>query len=114
VLPPWCDQHQFRSIVLVTARDHSRRLRRVIDRVLKGHPTRVTVQPSRYSSFDPDRWWKTRSGIRTEIEEFQKLVLTSFCTQCHFDVERCAGIHVRDRQGHSYHVAHRTFFIVDV
>jgi hypothetical protein len=75
VLPPWCDQHQFRSIVLVTARDHSRRLRRVIDRFLKGHPTRVTVQPSRYSSFDPDRWWKTRDGVRTEIVELQKLVL---------------------------------------
>jgi hypothetical protein len=23
VLPPWCDQHQFRSIVFVAARDHS-------------------------------------------------------------------------------------------
>src|SRR5262249_47025302 len=75
VLPAWCDQHQFRSIVFVAARDHSRRLRRVLDRVMKGHPTRVTVRPARYSSFDPDRWWETRTGIRTEIVEFQKLVL---------------------------------------
>jgi uncharacterized SAM-binding protein YcdF (DUF218 family) len=74
-LPPWCDQHQFRSIVLVTARDHSRRWRRVLDRVMKGHPTRVTVQPVRYSEFDPDQWWKTRGGVRTEIIELQKLVL---------------------------------------
>jgi hypothetical protein len=74
VLPSWCDQHQFRSIVLVTARDHSRRLRRVLNRVMKGHLTRVTVHPSRYSSFDPDRWWETRGGIRTEIFELQKLV----------------------------------------
>src|ERR1700730_13530659 len=74
VLPPWCDQHQFRSIVFVAARDHSRRMRRVLDRAMKGHPTRVTVQPARYSSFDPDRWWETRSGIRTEIFELQKLV----------------------------------------
>jgi len=74
-LPPWCDQHQFRSIVLVTARDHSRRWRRVLDRVMKGHPTRVTVQPARYSIFDPDRWWKTRGGVRKEIVELQKLVL---------------------------------------
>jgi hypothetical protein len=29
----------------------------------------------RYSSFDPDLWWKTRSGVRTEIVELQKLVL---------------------------------------
>jgi hypothetical protein len=45
---------------------------------MKGHLTRVTVQPSRYSSFDPDAWWETRSGIRTEISEFQKLVLEIF------------------------------------
>jgi hypothetical protein len=75
VLPPWCDQHQFRSVVFVAARDHSRRLRRVLDRVMKGHATRVTVQPARYSSFDPDRWWETRVGVRTEIIELQKLVL---------------------------------------
>jgi hypothetical protein len=74
-LPAWCDQHQFRSVVFVGARDHSRRLRRVLDRVMKGHPTRVTVQPARYSSFDPDRWWETRAGVRTEIIELQKLVL---------------------------------------
>jgi hypothetical protein len=75
VLPTWCDQHQFRSIVLVAARDHSRRLRRVLDRAMKGHPTRVTVRPERYSNFDPDRWWETRGGVRTEIIELQKLVL---------------------------------------
>jgi hypothetical protein len=75
VLPPWCDQHQFRSIVFVAAKDHSRRSRRVLNRVMKGHSTRVTVQPARYSSFDPDRWWETRDGIRTEIAELQKLFL---------------------------------------
>ena len=75
VLPPWCDEHHLRSIVVVAAKDHSRRLQRVLERVMKGHPTRVTVQPARYSRFDPDRWWKTRDGVRTEIIELQKLVL---------------------------------------
>ena len=75
VLPSWCDQHQFRSIVFVAARDHSLRWRRVLNRVMKGHPIRVMVQPARYSDFDPDRWWKTRDGVRTEIVEIQKLVL---------------------------------------
>jgi uncharacterized SAM-binding protein YcdF (DUF218 family) len=74
-LPPWCDEHQLRSIVFVAARDHSRRLRRVLDRVMKGHPTRVTVQPARYTHFDPDRWWETRRGVRAEIVELQKLLL---------------------------------------
>jgi hypothetical protein len=75
VLPAWCDQHQFRSVVFVAARDHSRRWRRVLNRVMKGHPTRVMVQPARYSPFDPDRWWETREGVRTEIVELQKLLL---------------------------------------
>jgi hypothetical protein len=74
-LPPWCDQHQFRSIVFVAARDHSRRVRRVLGRVMKGHQTRVTVRATRYSSFDPDRWWTTRDGVRIEIVELQKLLL---------------------------------------
>jgi hypothetical protein len=73
-LPLWCDENQFRSIVFVAARDHSRRLRRVLDRVMKGHPTRVMVHPARYSSFDPDQWWKTRNGVRIGIVELQKLV----------------------------------------
>ena len=75
VLPSWCDDHQLRSIVVVATKDHSRRLQRVLDRVMKGHPTRVTVQAARYSTFDPDRWWETRTGVRIEIFELQKLLL---------------------------------------
>jgi hypothetical protein len=75
VFPSWCDQHQFRSIVFVTSRDHSRRVRLVLDRIMKGHATRVAVQPARYSAFDPDRWWETRGGIRVELDELLKLVL---------------------------------------
>jgi uncharacterized SAM-binding protein YcdF (DUF218 family) len=75
VLPAWCDEHQLRSIVVVATKDHSRRLRRVLDRAMKGHPTRVTVHPARYSSFDPDRWWETHGGVRTEIVELEKLLL---------------------------------------
>ena len=75
VLPLWCDEQQLRSIVMVATKDHSRRLRRVLDRAMKGHPTHVTVQAAHYSDFDPDRWWETRGGVRTEIVELQKLLL---------------------------------------
>ena len=74
-LPPWCDEHQLQSVVFVADMDHSRRVRRVLDRVMKGHSTRVTVQPARYSNFDPDRWWESRHGIGTEIVGLQKLLL---------------------------------------
>lgn len=75
MLPSWCDQHAFRSVVFVTGKNHSRRTRRVLDRLMKGHPTRVTVRAERYSDFDPDRWWQTRDGTRAELVELEKLVL---------------------------------------
>jgi hypothetical protein len=75
VLPAWCDQHQYRSVVVVTTSDHSRRLGRVLRRSMQGHQTSVTVQPAHYSKFDPDRWWLTRGGTRTEIFELEKLLL---------------------------------------
>jgi hypothetical protein len=74
-LPPWCDENRLQSIVVVAAKDHSRRLRRVLDRMMNGHQTHVMVRPERYSSFDPDRWWESRGGARTEIVELQKLLL---------------------------------------
>ena len=73
-LPPWCDEHKLQSIVFVAHTDHTRRLRRVLDRIMKGHATHVMVKPARYTNFDPDGWWEKRGGIRTEIVELQKLL----------------------------------------
>ena len=75
MLPQWSDDQHIRSMVVVTAKDHSQRTRRVLDRVMKGHPTDVTVRAAGYSGFDPDQWWKTRGGVRTETVELQKLLL---------------------------------------
>jgi len=75
MLPGWCDEHQFLSVVVVSAPDHTRRLRRVLHRSMAGHRTRVTVRFAHYASFDPDRWWQTRAGTRIEIVELEKLLL---------------------------------------
>jgi hypothetical protein len=75
VLADWSDQHRFRSVVVVSTSDHSRRLRRVLHRSMKGHQTRVTVRSARYLVFDPDRWWRSHGGVRTEVEELEKLLL---------------------------------------
>ena len=75
VLPGWCDQHQFRAIVIVSSPDHSRRLRRVLHRSMKNHRTGVMVRPALHSTFDPERWWETRGGVRTGLIELQKLLL---------------------------------------
>jgi len=75
VLPDWCDRRGFRSVVIVSLSDHSRRLRRVLHRSMKGRRTIVTVRSARYSAFNADRWWATRDGIRSGIVELEKLIL---------------------------------------
>jgi hypothetical protein len=75
VLADWCEQQRLRSVVVVSSSDHSRRLRRVLRRAMKGHQTSFTVRSARYSVFDPDRWWVGHSGIRIEVEELEKLLL---------------------------------------
>jgi hypothetical protein len=75
VLPGWCDGRGWRTVLFVSTADHSRRARRVLHRAMQGHPTTVLVQYSHFSAFDPDRWWQSRLGVRTEIVEAEKLLL---------------------------------------
>ena len=72
-LPRWAASRGFRSVVVVTQTDHSRRVRRVLDRTMDGHPATVTIRTSRYSEFDPDTWFQTERGIRVGVEELLKL-----------------------------------------
>jgi hypothetical protein len=74
-LPAWFDRYRWRTAIVISLPDHSRRLHRLLRRSIRGHSTRVIVRTSRYSSFDPDEWWRTRSGVRIQIEETQKLLL---------------------------------------
>lgn len=75
ILPDWCTEQRLQRIVFVATKDHSRRTRRVLDRAMRGRQTTVMIRPARFSDFDPDAWWKTRGGIRTEIQELEKLLL---------------------------------------
>lgn len=75
VLPPWCRERRYHTLVFVSTSDHSRRTRRVLRRALRGTSIHAIVWYSRYSSFDPNTWWHTRNGVRIAIEEYQKLLL---------------------------------------
>ena len=74
-LPEWCARQKLTAIVVVTTPDHSQRLRRILRRSMAGHGTRVSVKVTRHASFNPDRWWQTRGGLRIGIIELQKLLL---------------------------------------
>jgi hypothetical protein len=75
VFPEWCDELQLRSVIVVTAADHTRRVRRVLRRAMNGRGIHVIVRRARLSEFDPEHWWLTRGGTRTEIVELEKLLL---------------------------------------
>jgi hypothetical protein len=75
VLSEWCWQHRYRSIMVVSTPDHSRRVRRMLHRSLLGHLTKVVIRSARYSLFDPNRWWMTRDNSRIVILELQKLLV---------------------------------------
>jgi hypothetical protein len=75
VLPEWCDRTGVDSVIVVTRLDHSRRMRRLLRRAMDGRHVRVTIRGSRYSFYNPENWWQTRTGLRTGIVEMQKLLL---------------------------------------
>jgi uncharacterized SAM-binding protein YcdF (DUF218 family) len=75
VLQQWCAANSIHSILFVSVADHSRRTRRVLDRALIPHGVQVMVRYARYSEFDPDSWWQTRGGQRTQAVESQKLLM---------------------------------------
>jgi hypothetical protein len=75
MLAQWADQQHLGSMVVVSAKNHSRPMRRVLDQDMNGDPTQVTVRAARYSVFGPDRWRESRTGVRTAIFEIQKLLL---------------------------------------
>lgn len=75
ILPGWCAAHGYHSIVVVTSSDHSRRLSRIFRRSAREHGLGIVVRSSPYSDFVPDEWWRNRTGVRTALFEFQKLLL---------------------------------------
>lgn len=74
MLAEWCRSRGFSSVVFIGTADHTRRTRRELARNMRASGVRVLVHPSRYSEFDPDRWWQSRNGIRTQVVESQKLL----------------------------------------
>ena len=71
----WLEQNHLGSAVVVGTSEHTRRLRRIMHRALEDKPVSVLVVSARYSTYEPDRWWTTRGGVRTTVTELQKLLL---------------------------------------
>jgi hypothetical protein len=73
VLADWLVRHNLRTAIVVSTADHSRRLRRILDRSMRRTPVTTIVRVARFSSFEPEGWWRTRSGWRVAVVELEKL-----------------------------------------
>ena len=67
--------HPTSSLLLVTARSHTRRARWLLTGVVPPW-TQVAVRASRRDPFDPTAWWHTRSGGREVAMEYLRWVNT--------------------------------------
>lgn len=74
LLPFWAMQNRFRTVIVVTPRDHSRRIARILRRASARTSLRFVVRGARQSVFDPNSWWQSRTATRIETIEIQKLV----------------------------------------
>ena len=67
------DQNRIRSVILVTGRSHSTRARKILARTSGGRIA-IISRPTRYDSFDPDGWWRSRLDAKEVLLEYEKLL----------------------------------------
>jgi hypothetical protein len=75
ILAGWCARKKLQNIIFLSTADHSRRVRRALDRAMSGQSTQVIVRSAMPSRFDPATWWQSRTGLRIGINELAKLGL---------------------------------------
>ncbi|HWQ68864.1 MAG TPA: YdcF family protein [Patescibacteria group bacterium] len=66
-------EHRIRTVILVTDRSHSTRARKILARTSGGTIT-IISRPTRYDTFDPEGWWRSRADAREVLFEYQKLL----------------------------------------
>jgi uncharacterized SAM-binding protein YcdF (DUF218 family) len=66
------DRHRVRSVILVTSKSHSTRARKILDRTTGGRIV-VISRPSRYDTFNPEAWWRSRRDAKEVLAEYEKL-----------------------------------------
>jgi uncharacterized SAM-binding protein YcdF (DUF218 family) len=66
-------EQKFKTVIVVTSKQHTRRARLVMNRRLSGAGVRVIVRSSRYDRSNVDRWWSERATLRFTLFETQRL-----------------------------------------
>ncbi|HVN67339.1 MAG TPA: YdcF family protein [Candidatus Sulfotelmatobacter sp.] len=72
---PIVERHGFRSIILVTSPQHTRRAGRVFRKVFGRAGIKVIVRPAARSAFNPDHWWRRYEDRALVVWEYLASVL---------------------------------------
>ena len=73
VLKPMFEAQGIQSILLVTSKYHTKRASKIF-RLILGKEIQVTPAPSRYDTFDAEKWWRKREDARQVAYEYPKLL----------------------------------------
>ena len=65
--------HGWKTIIVVTSKQHTRRARLVVSRRLAGTNIKVIMRASRYDLTDAEHWWRNRATVRFTLFELQRL-----------------------------------------
>jgi uncharacterized SAM-binding protein YcdF (DUF218 family) len=78
-------QHGWKRILLVTSSYHTRRSRYICERVLPAG-TVLRMGSARDSDYDPDNWWRTRTGVKVFFHESVGIIVAMWELR-HSDVQ---------------------------
>ena len=63
----------WKTLIVVTSKQHTRRARLVIERRLAGTDVKIIMRASRYDLTDAEHWWRNRATVRFTLFETQRL-----------------------------------------
>jgi uncharacterized SAM-binding protein YcdF (DUF218 family) len=72
-IKPIVAANHWRTLIVITDRAVTRRAGYAVRRAL-GPGVKIVMRASRYDSYDPAAWWKTRPMFRTTFYEFPKTI----------------------------------------
>lgn len=75
----YLSQHpEIKSLIIVSSPSHMRRSKLIFRKAISYSGLQVSVfcSPSKYTGFNPDKWWKSKEDIQIVLSEYLKL--TSF------------------------------------
>jgi hypothetical protein len=71
------DQQPGATVIIVTSKAHTRRVRSLWKRVSQGHRGRLLIRGASEDPFDAEHWWRTTNDALNVVREYMGLLNAS-------------------------------------